>query len=206
MKVIGLISKLMVLSLAITVLSSSVTYAAVDSSPDCDRYAVIHCGAFTKDEVVNKINNGDNVNTPANIQYIYSQFDLTSQRIQNDNFVNGIVYKNGDVKVGDKTVATNATTYIRGKGKVSVSQMGSDQAALIHLNSGGQFEYAVMTPCGNPVISGASKSSGTSTTSTTVMPSVIPNTGPMESVKLLIIFLVVSVSGAIVYRYTVRRR
>jgi uncharacterized repeat protein (TIGR01451 family) len=124
----------------------------VDTSRDCDKYAVMYCGAMTKDEMVKKMNNGDGRNSSANIKNIFSQFGLNVTSIKNANFKDGVVYQNGDVKVGGKVVAKNAQTYIRTLGgKGSTSRMGSAQAAKVAVNKDGQFLFAVMTPCGNPV-------------------------------------------------------
>jgi hypothetical protein len=106
---------------------------------------------MTKEEIIQKMQNGDGQNSASNIQGIFAEFGLNVSSIQNAKFVEGVVYQNGEVKVGDKVVATNAVTYIRTMGKVSTSKMGSPQAALVSLDNTGKFMYAVMTPCGNPV-------------------------------------------------------
>ncbi len=125
--------------------------ANIDTTPDCDKFAVMYCGSSTKNDVLDKLQNGDTKNSASDIQKIFSQFGLNASRIQADNFVKGVVFQNGEVRVGNKVVATGAITYIRTMGRVNVDKMGSAQEALVHINSNGQFEYAIMTPCGNPV-------------------------------------------------------
>jgi chitodextrinase len=123
----------------------------IDYSRDCDKYAVMYCGSMTKAEIVKKLQNGDGQNSAKNIQDIYSQFNLNVTKVQNATYKEGVVYQNGEVKIGSKVVATNAKTYIRTMGKVSTSKMGTAQAALVAVDANGKFLFAVMTPCGNPV-------------------------------------------------------
>lgn len=123
----------------------------VDTTRDCDKYAVMYCGSMTKAEIVKKLENGDGQNSAKNIQDIFNQFGLSINDIKNANFKEGVVYQNGEVKIGTKVVATSAKTYIRTMGKVSTSKMGSAQAALVAVDKNGKFLFAVMTPCGNPV-------------------------------------------------------
>jgi hypothetical protein len=132
--------------------NGSASAETIDYSRDCDKYAVMYCGSMTKEEILQKLNNGDGRNSASNIQSIFSQFGLNASSIQNASFQNGVVYQNGEVKIGTKVVATNSQTYIRELGgKVSTSKMGSAQAALVAMDSNGKFMFAVMTPCGNPV-------------------------------------------------------
>jgi hypothetical protein len=125
--------------------------ANIDTTRDCDKYAVMYCGSMTKSEMVRKMENGDGRNSGKNIRNIFDKFDLSVKDIKNASFKNGVVYRNGKVKIGDKVVATNAKTYIRTMGKVSTEKMGSAQAAKVALDGNGKFLFAVMTPCGNPV-------------------------------------------------------
>lgn len=126
--------------------------APVDTTPDCDKYAVVYCGTKNRAAMVDAMTNGDGRNSAANIRNIFSQFGISVNDVKNANFVDGVVYQNGEVKVGGKVVAKNAQTYIRTLGgKGSTSRMGSAQAAKVALNNKGQFLFAVMTPCGNPV-------------------------------------------------------
>lgn len=144
--------------LALAILAGSVVgfapkvfAASVDNTPDCDKYSVMWCGSFTKSSILQKYTSGDGHNTAANIQSIYTSFGITKAELQAASYVDGIVYQNGNVTVNGKVVATGAKTYIRTMGTVSASKMGSAQTALVKLNKDGQFEYAIMKPCGNPV-------------------------------------------------------
>jgi hypothetical protein len=144
---LGAIIAFALLSLAI--LPAKAEY--IDTTPDCDKYAVMYCGSFTKSEILKKYNNGDGKNSASNIKSVYDKFSISESKIKNANFKQGVVYKNGEVKIGSKVVATGAKTYIRTMGVVSTSKMGSAQAALVAVDSNGKFLFAIMTPCGNPI-------------------------------------------------------
>ena len=138
---------------------------AVDGNRDCDQYAIIHCGAMNRDELIKEYaSNGtsnENGYTTAqdDIKKIFtamgiSRADLDSRVEQ------GVVYKDGTIKVGDKVVATGAMMAARGLGgtqipgtnaqKVSVSAMSDAQTAMVFYKNG-KFAFAVMKPCANPV-------------------------------------------------------
>lgn len=142
----------------------------VDYGRDCDKFAVIRCGTHSTaelqaeyDSLGTHYNRQGNRSTQrqADIQAIFSHLGISRADL-NKPLVSGIVHKNGTVTVNGKVVARNAHTAIRGvKGAaipgsssaryVPASRMGSAQGALVHINGNGQFEFAVMTPCGNPV-------------------------------------------------------
>lgn len=136
----------------LAVFARPATAQAIDDDPDCDKYSVIWCGGFTMNEIQKKYKNGDGHNTASNIQSIFTELGISKAEVNANGFVSGVVYENGNVKVHDKVVAKNAKTYIRHLGgKVDVSKMASAQTAFVKLNSDGQFLYAIMKPCGNPV-------------------------------------------------------
>lgn len=132
------------------------------SSPrDCDTNAVISCGALTTAEL--KKGYGK-----AGVKAIYDYFGITASDIKDvdEYVVAGKVYKNGDVMVGDKLVATNAITAgrhnIQGSTKVSsggvtfytratsVSFRINSISAFVLMKKG-QFASAILAACGNPV-------------------------------------------------------
>ncbi len=132
---------------------------ALDSSPDCDQFAVIWCGTYSMDAVRNAYDSGHK-NSP-NIAKIFNAVGVSRAELKGS-AVDGVVYKNGDVKVGNKLVATGARTAMRNvsfgnqipgtnASVVSTSQMADAQTALVKLDGEGNFLYAVMKPCGNPV-------------------------------------------------------
>lgn len=156
------------ISAAVVGLWMNVDAAPIDRGRDCDKFAVIYCG--TENETALKAefasNNGSSVNgstrVQSDIQSIFSAFGIGASDISG--LVWGVVYRDGKVRLNDGTiVAKNAQVAIRnmsggtaisGSSTArihSASRMGSAQEAMIKLNSKGQFMFAVLTPCGNPV-------------------------------------------------------
>jgi hypothetical protein len=127
--------------------------ASVDNSPDCDQYAVVRCGTFSASGVRSAYNHGD-------VGKVFSALGIRKSELSGS-FSSGIVYQDGRVTVGGKTVATGAVMAARHLGgtpiagtsasKLSVSAMASAQTALVKLDQNGRFMFAVMKPCGNPV-------------------------------------------------------
>ncbi len=138
---------------------------AVDSSRDCDQYAVIRCGTLNGDELRAEFESNNTAGAngytteQGDIKKIFNSMGITKAELTG--FKPGIVYKNGNVEVDGKVVATDAMMAARGLGgtqiagtnaqKVSVSAMGDAQTAMVKLDQNGKFLFAVMKPCGNPV-------------------------------------------------------
>ena len=132
--------------------------AYVDSSRDCDQYAVVRCGTMSAQEARNKYDEGSK---------IFSRFGISKGDISGD-LRDGVVYENGNVVVGGKVVATGARTAIRnmsGGDKIDgtdaavypASRMGSAQTAMVKFDKNGRFMFAIMKPCGNPVVATPTK-------------------------------------------------
>src|SRR6476620_11607063 len=138
---------------------------AVDNSRDCDQYAVIRFGALNREELQNefetngKSNDNGYTTEQADIKKIFNAMGITRADLDS-RIEQGVVYKDGTIKVGDKTVATDAKMAARGLGgtqiegtdaqKVSVNAMSEAQTAMVFFQNG-KFAFAVMKPCGNPV-------------------------------------------------------
>jgi len=125
----------------------------VDTTPDYDKYAVVYGGTASESQVRAEYNKGDHA-------AVFKSFGIAQDAITGTKA--GVVYQNGNVTVGGKVVAKNAVMgarYLGGSSiagsttakRVSVSAMGSAQAAIVKLDSQGRFLWAIMTPCGNPV-------------------------------------------------------
>ncbi|HSW65617.1 MAG TPA: hypothetical protein VLI54_00570 [Bacillota bacterium] len=132
------------------------------SSPrDCDSNAVINCGALTTTELTTRYNN-------KGVGTIYASFGITAADISATptTAVAGRVYKDGTVKVGDTTVATAAITAGRENisGSTKVVSAGTtfykrppsvsfrvDSIAAYVVMANGQFKFAILAACGNPV-------------------------------------------------------
>jgi len=143
---------------------SQLPVKAVDTTRDCDQYAVIRCGTLNENELRAEYNtnNGSSQNeyttVQPDIQRVFSSMGIQGGEL--NGLVAGTVYRDGTVKVNGNTVATGAVMAARGLGgtqipntsaqRVSVSAMASAQAALVKMVNG-EFKFAIMTPCGNPV-------------------------------------------------------
>ena len=138
---------------------------AVDSSRDCDRFAIIRCGALNGEELRKEYEtnnaspaNGDTT-AQGDIRKVFTAMGIAKDQLSG--FKAGVVYKDGTVKVDGKVVATDAMMAARGLGgtqiagtnaqKVSVGAMSDAQTAMVKLDANGKFLFAIMKPCGNPV-------------------------------------------------------
>jgi len=127
---------------------------ALDSSRDPDQYAVVYNGTMSVDEIKDNYNKKDHA-------AVFSAFGIKKSDLDGD-IRNGIVYQDGRVVVDGKTYATGAVMAARHLGgssisgsdtakKVSVSKMSDAQTAFVKFDSNGNFLWAIMKPCGNPV-------------------------------------------------------
>lgn len=132
---------------------------------DCSNNSIIQCGAQTPADFIHKVK----TNNPADLQGIYAQFQLGSPSY--DDFgrdaKTGTAYKNGDIVVDGITVAKDAWSIGREKksystdyvinGKTYFKSMDKDVFAvdsmpvMVFFNDHGGMQFAVLTPCGNPV-------------------------------------------------------
>lgn len=159
--------KLLVMTLAVGLSAffaySAITYAVGDEkNGDCTSNAVIRCGVKSVDELRQKYKTDYTKGT----QDIFSHFGLNSNVINTYKVQKGVVYKNGDVKVNGKLVATNAHSagreYLAGSTKhkvnnttfytrpLSVSTPPS-WTVYVFTDKNDRFVAAVMLACGNPV-------------------------------------------------------
>ncbi len=135
--------------------------AAAQSQPrDTDNNAMVRGGAYTKQELVQKLNNGDGRHTGAFLTRDFSRRGVTVAEIQSADTVEGTVTDNGRIIVGGRTVATGARSYgrtnmpgSRQEGNLysrptSVSFASSSLPAFVYMPDG-RFEYAIIKSCGN---------------------------------------------------------
>lgn len=152
MKLLGLALAFLSISTIGAVQLNATTY--VDNSPDCDKYAIVRCGTFSQTSMRDSYYKADHA-------AVFKSFGISKSEITG--MKNGVVYQNGTVKVGGKTVATNAVMSARHLGgssikgsstakRLSVRNMGSAQTAYVKFDSNGRFMFAIMKPCGNPVV------------------------------------------------------
>lgn len=142
--------------------------ARVDNGRDCNKFAVIYCGTHTGAELRREYDTRGTSSANRgtlrqnDIPAVFGALGIARENLEGD-FHDGIVYRDGTVRVNGTIVARDARTAIRNmrggtaiRGSstariYSTSAMASAQTALVKLNSKGQFLFAVMKPCGNPV-------------------------------------------------------
>lgn len=131
---------------------------------DCDSNAMIYCGAYTKTELLGKLVHGDTLHSAASLQALYNAKGMTTTTINQT--VDGVAYKNGEVRVNGKIVATGA----KSDGRLPITgavrdgslwQTTNQQAflsnsidAFVYLRNG-QFQWAILKSCGNTVVAKA---------------------------------------------------
>lgn len=153
--------KKIIISMAIAVISLSVSGTALAEARDCDANAIMWCGAYTKNEFIFKMGYGDGHNAAANLQTIYAAYGINKETINAS--VDGSVTKDGKIIVGGKTVATDAKTIGRSYMPGSIQQNGvwlrptsvsfrsNSLDALVYIKDG-LFKWAVIKSCGNVTV------------------------------------------------------
>jgi len=209
-----------VLSLGVANQASALSF---NTSRDCDDYSIIHCGAITTSELKSRYND-------SGVAPVYTHFGISAANINSIDAtaVAGTVYNDGRVTVNGKTVATDAITAARlnVNGSTKVTEGGATfyvrhvKVSFSHTSvpayvvmKDGQFVYAIMAPCGNPVIATPTplppKPVPTPTTPVPSTPvvvqasadtTVLPNTGP----GALIIIAILAIAGGYASHHTHR--
>lgn len=140
---------------------------SIGGPSDCDSNAVMYCGAHSVNDVIHKYNNSGSVKD------IYAYFGIGPNEVRSmdsngTKVIAGSVTRSGDVLDNNgKVIATSALTagrqYIAGSNHVnyrgtsfytrppSVSFQSNSLAAFVVLKDNGQFNYAILAACGNPV-------------------------------------------------------
>lgn len=142
--------------------SQGVNALSINAPRDCDDYAVIHCGALSTSELKKHYSD-------KGVATMYSYYHITSSQVSSmdSTAVSGSVQDDGTVTVKGKVVASNARTIARKfiKGSSTVTQNGvtfyprhvttefarSTSAAFVVMKDG-VFQFAILAPCGNPII------------------------------------------------------
>jgi hypothetical protein len=175
-----------------------VSALSLSSPRDCDSNAVVPCGSLSttelKQDYANKSYKG--------VGALYNHFGISADDIKDidDIVVAGRVYKNGEVRVGDTVVATDAITAgrnnISGSTKLSlggttfykrppsVSFRASSIAAFVVIKDG-VFKFAILAACDNPVMA---------TAKVTPKPTPPPTPPPVEEVPEVVPTVVVKTS------------
>ena len=126
-----------------------------------DNTSVIRCGVNSKAQILAAYDKNDR-----STKTIYSAMGVSRADIANASFVSGKVYRNGNVVVGNKVVATGARTAGHnwgsgyGQKKIagtsdaysySTGALVSDARPVLVSMVNGRFDFAVINSCGNPV-------------------------------------------------------
>lgn len=128
---------------------------------DCTANSIINCGAYSKDELLQKYNQ----NATGDLPQIFSHYGIDMGQLANAK--EGVAYKNGDVVVDGKVVATGAWSI--GRQSLNGSQQlkiggktyynTPNQSAFVSnsirifafFNADGTFKAAIIMSCGNPL-------------------------------------------------------
>jgi hypothetical protein len=176
----SLLALFMILGLGL--MAKPVVAQQVSSARDNDANAVIKNGCLTVSECQQKFNDD------ASVRNIYSCFHINAADIQGmgSTAIVGQVTDNNAVMVNGKVVATHAMTAGRknfaGSTRSScgnepffmrppsVSFASSPLSAFVMMDSNNQFDFAILTSCGNPVIATPVKVKTTPATTTPAAP------------------------------------
>lgn len=136
----------------------------IPAGQDCDSYSIINCGVASTTDIKN---------TYANLPYVrhvYQHFGISAADIDGlgKTAVQGTIYRSGQVKVDGKVVASGAITGARLRvtsqdKQVTVdgstfytrplsSSWSHDSAQAYVVMKDGVFQYAILAPCGNPIV------------------------------------------------------
>jgi len=214
------IGVVVVLSLGVANQANALSF---NTGRDCDDFSIIHCGALTTTELKSRYSN-------SGVAAIFSHFGIAASDISSigTTAVAGTVYRDGHVTVNGKTVATDGVTATRLNidGSTKVTESGTTfyvrhiKVSFSHASvpayvvmKAGQFQYAIMAPCGNPVIATPTplppKPVPTPTPPAPTTPvvvqasadtTVLPNTGP----GALIIIAILAIAGGYASHHTHR--
>lgn len=129
---------------------------------------VISGGVQTDAQLRHALSNGDGRNSASNIRNIFNEAIGVSSPSSFSSMKDGYVYRDGRVTVGGQTVATDAQStgrlnfrnsrplgstgaYIH-RTDIRFSQGTNRLPALVKTNKHGEYQYAVIKNCGNPVV------------------------------------------------------
>lgn len=186
--------KKILVGLAVVATVAGFSGRVLAAARDCDANAIMWCGAYSKDELLQKLSKGDGHNSAANIQGIFKAYSVDLAEI--NAATNGSVTKDGNVIVNGQTVATDAKSIGRQKIGDSVPQHGvwlrptstsfksPSLEAFVYMKDG-VFQWAVIKSCGNVTIATpvakpkpkpVTPAAPTPTPTPTPIPEIVPST------------------------------
>lgn len=165
-KIMGITTVIAVV-LAVSVFSVLSQSKKVSASYPCYDPNVVQCGANTPQELVNIMNGADQAGH-RDVKEIFDGIGIYENDIISSRMVNGQVYRDGTVRVGGAVVASNVVNGQRGDYGINGPHTNWDglewaspsanfkpSTALLDAwvyMPNGQFQYAIIKACGNPVL------------------------------------------------------
>lgn len=177
------------ISLALGLLLWPLSVQAQDNtSRQCDAAAVVYCGAYTRDELSFKLDNGDGHNTAKDLQQILfnEKRGITKDTVRT--VVDGDLTSDGHIVVAGRKIASGAQLAARDRPKgstkdsslylrpVSTQLTGDDTLpVLVSVSDKGAFQWAMLKRSGDVVK--AKAEAAATPTPTPKAPVIQPTTG-----------------------------
>ncbi len=145
------------------ILAPFMAYTPTDAWGRCHESHVLVCGATSRQNLVNQINNGDG--THNDIKGIFGSLGIYGSDILGPNTYEGEVRKDNTVWIGNTLVARGVSDGQRGTVGIlggytpwagldwaypTANFAANSISAWVYMKDG-YFQYAVLKPCGNPV-------------------------------------------------------
>lgn len=155
--------------LAVSLFGLAIPAVKASQPRDYDNNSVIYGGAYSVSELRSDITNGTGKphQSGTDLKRLFSHIGMGLEHLTESKLENGYVYKNGNVTVNGKVVATNVKSMGRNRTAHSVQVSGisypiywrptSDSfvsgsiPAFVYMNYDGTMAFAVIKSCGNPV-------------------------------------------------------
>ncbi|MDO8507439.1 MAG: hypothetical protein Q7S53_02630 [bacterium] len=161
-RILGVVS---MLALAVAVLVPIAANPKTADAWECHAQNVINCGVNDKTNMINQINNGDGVHT--DLKSMFGNMGIYTEDLGNKNTLGGVVTRDGrvllangqqvasGVVIGERQTAGRTGTqwqgliwnFIPNAFAPAVTQQG----AYVYMYNG-EFQYAIVMSCGNPVL------------------------------------------------------
>lgn len=132
---------------------------------ECKAQNVINCGVTDKANMITQINNGDGIHT--DLKSMFGNMGIYTEDLGNQNTVGGVVTRDGrvllangqqvasGVVMGERAIAGRTGTPWQGLNwnfiPNAFAPAVTQQGAYVYMYNG-QFQYAIVVSCGNPVL------------------------------------------------------
>lgn len=164
----AIVASMFVLAMLVTAAVGAYTFNRADTfAADCSDNSIVRCGFTTYEGLTAAYNK----NEYGDIRAIFDHYWVKPTLAPGTRVVNGVADSNGNVIADGRVVANNAASIgrqaiaksrpitIAGKTYYETSHVGgaafkpgvTQLPALVVLDEAGNFKYAVLTDCGNPI-------------------------------------------------------